>query len=113
MDVHHQLDRLKILKSLTHDESALIYLALSSEIRSYDQLNLVHKPVSRKVLIQLLSALPIGHCGLTPLTLGLFHPYRKVRFAAADLLERIDAHPVSPHLSNILIVRLANTLLPH
>ena len=42
MDVHHQVDRLKILKFLSHDESALIYLALNSEIRTYDQLNLVH-----------------------------------------------------------------------
>jgi len=41
MDVHHQIDRLKISKALTQDESALIYLALNSEIRNYDQLNLV------------------------------------------------------------------------
>jgi hypothetical protein len=47
-------------------------------------------------LIQLLSALPVGHGGLTCLALGLFHPYKKVRFAVADLLERIDEHPVNP-----------------
>jgi len=41
MDVHHQIDRLRILKGLSHDESALIYLALNSEIRTYDQVNLV------------------------------------------------------------------------
>lgn len=41
MDVHHQIDRLRILKSLSHDEAALIYLALNSEIRTYDQINLV------------------------------------------------------------------------
>lgn len=40
--------------------------------------------------------MPVGHGGLTCLTLGLFHPYRKVRFAVADLLERIDSHPVRP-----------------
>ena len=43
MDVHHQIDRLKISKALTTDESALIYLALNSEIRNYDQLNLVRR----------------------------------------------------------------------
>ena len=43
MDVHHQIDRLKISKALTQDESALIYLALNSEIRNYDQLNLVRR----------------------------------------------------------------------
>lgn len=41
MDIHHQLDRLRILKSLSHEESAHVYLALSSEIKSYDQINLV------------------------------------------------------------------------
>jgi hypothetical protein len=41
MDVNYQVDRLRILKGLSHDESALIYLALNSEIRTYDQINLV------------------------------------------------------------------------
>lgn len=41
MDIHHQLDRLRILKSLTHEESSHIYLSLSSEIKTYDQINLV------------------------------------------------------------------------
>ena len=41
MDVHHQIDRLRIMKNLTPDESALIYLALNSAIEDYDQINLV------------------------------------------------------------------------
>jgi len=41
MDVHHQLDRLKVQKNLSLDDSAFIYLALHSEIESYDQINLV------------------------------------------------------------------------
>lgn len=41
MDVHHQVDRLRILKTLSHDDSAMIYLALNSAIENYDQLNLV------------------------------------------------------------------------
>jgi hypothetical protein len=41
MDVHHQVDRLRIMKNLTPDESALIYLALNSAIEDYDQINLV------------------------------------------------------------------------
>ena len=41
MDIHHQLDRLRILKSLTHEDSARIYHALTSEIKTYDQINLV------------------------------------------------------------------------
>ena len=41
MDVHHQIDRLRIMKNLTPDESALIYLALNSAIEDYDQVNLV------------------------------------------------------------------------
>jgi hypothetical protein len=41
MDVHHQVDRLRILKTLSHDDSAMIYLALNSAIANYDQLNLV------------------------------------------------------------------------
>jgi len=44
MDVHHQIDRLKMLKSLSHDDSAAIYLALNAEIRTYDQINLVFPP---------------------------------------------------------------------
>ena len=41
MDIHHQLDRLRILKSLTHEDSARIYYALTSEFKTYDQINLV------------------------------------------------------------------------
>jgi hypothetical protein len=41
MDIHHQLDKLRVLKNLSHDDSALIYLALTSAFKSYDQLNLV------------------------------------------------------------------------
>ena len=44
MDVHHQVDRLRILKTLSHDDSAMIYLALNSAIENYDQLNLVILP---------------------------------------------------------------------
>ena len=40
--------------------------------------------------------MPIGHGGLTCLAFGLFHPYKKVRYAVADLLERIEVHPVFP-----------------
>lgn len=40
--------------------------------------------------------MPTSHGGLTPLGLGLFHPYKKVRQAVAELLEKIDHHPVSP-----------------
>jgi hypothetical protein len=100
MDIHHQLDRLRILKSLSHEESAHVYLALSSEIKTYDQINLVLPPEITlscpRSNLQLLSALPVGHGGLTCLGLGLFHPYKRVRYAVADLLERIDVHPVLP-----------------
>jgi hypothetical protein len=41
MDLHHQMDRLRIPKSLSHDDSAFIYLALNTEIQTYDQMNLV------------------------------------------------------------------------
>lgn len=47
MDVHHQLDRLKIQKNLSLDDSAFIYLALHSEIESNDQINLVSKLMFR------------------------------------------------------------------
>jgi hypothetical protein len=53
-------------------------------------------------IIKLLSALPVSHGGLTPLAIGLFHPYEKVRISVADLLERINSHPVGP--SSFLIV---------
>lgn len=44
--------------------------------------------------------MPLGQGGLTALALGLFHPYKKVRYAVADLLERIDIHPVPPALAS-------------
>lgn len=40
--------------------------------------------------------MPVAQGGLTPLALGLFHPYKKVRFAVVDLFERIEEHPVPP-----------------
>ena len=49
--------------------------------------------------------MPIGHGGLTSLALGLFHPYKKVRFAVADLLERIDTHPVRLSSSSLIVGR--------
>jgi hypothetical protein len=93
MDIHHQLDRLRISKNLSQDDTAMIYLALNSEFKSYDQLNLVWLESG---LTKLLSALPLSHGGLTPIAIGLFHTYEKVRLATAEILERINEHPVPP-----------------
>lgn len=81
------------MKNLTPDESALIYLALNSAIEDYDQIDLVLYTFEPR-LPKLLSALPVNHGGLTPLALGLFHPYQKVRLAVAELLHKVDEHPV-------------------
>jgi hypothetical protein len=62
MDIHHQLDRLRILKGLTHEDSARIYLALASEIKTYDQINLVIPPPTQ---VPLFIVAPLGTAGWT------------------------------------------------
>ena len=84
LDLVHQHDRLRTLK-LSHDESAAIYLALSATVKTYDE------------ICQLLCVVPESHAGLFYISLGLFHPYTKVRAATVELLERMIGHEAGRH----------------
>lgn len=84
LDLAHQHDRLRSHK-LSHDESAAIYLALSASVKTYDE------------VCQLLCVTPEGNAGLFYISLGLFHPYAKVRAATVELLERMIGHEAGRH----------------
>lgn len=84
LDLAHQHDRLRSLK-LSHDESAAIYLALSASVKTYDE------------VCQLLCVAPESNAGLFYISLGLFHPYAKVRAATVELLERMIGHEAGRH----------------
>ncbi|KAL8827989.1 MAG: hypothetical protein Q9191_002858 [Dirinaria sp. TL-2023a] len=84
IDLAHQHDRLRSLK-LSHDDSAAIYLALAASVHGYDD------------ICQLLTVTPESNAGLFYLSLGLFHPERRVRQATVELLERISLHEAGRH----------------
>lgn len=84
VDLHHHHDRLRALK-LSHADSAAIYLAFSSSVRSYLE------------VCQLLTVTPESHAGLFYISLGLFHPRVDVRQATVELLERIRDHEAGRH----------------
>lgn len=84
VDLGHQHDRLRMLK-LSHEESGRIYLALRDCVHDYME------------ICQLLTVTPENHAGLFYLALGLFHPNVRVRFATAELLERITEHEAGRH----------------
>ncbi|KAI9839146.1 MAG: hypothetical protein M1819_003139 [Sarea resinae] len=84
IDLRHQHERLRMQK-LSHTESAAIYLAFSSAIRSYDE------------ICQFLTVTPESHAGLFYLSLGLFHPRSDVREQTVGLLQRIMEHEAGKH----------------
>ena len=84
LDLAYQHDRLRSLK-LSHEDSAAIYLALAASVRTYDE------------VCQLLVVTPESNAGLFYISLGLFHPYVKVRAATVDLLERMMGHEAGRH----------------
>lgn len=84
VDLHHHHDRLRTQK-LSHADSAAIYLAFSSSIKSYAE------------ICQLLTVTPESHAGLFYISLGLFHPQREVRIATLKLLERFINHEAGRH----------------
>lgn len=84
IDLHHQHDKLRTLK-LSRDESAAIYLALESAVRS------------PREICQLLTVTPESHGGLFYISLGLLHPRRDVRIKTFALLERIQNHDAGRH----------------
>lgn len=84
IDLHHHHDRLRTQR-LSHAESAAIYLAFSKIINSPTEIN------------QLLTVTPASHAGLFYISLGLFHPYERVRKAVVALLERVKEHQAGRH----------------
>lgn len=84
VDLHHHHDRLRTQK-LSHADSAAIYLAFSSSIKSNAE------------ICQLLTVTPESHAGLFYISLGLFHPKLGVRLATLELLERIMEHEAGRH----------------
>ena len=84
LDLAYQHDRLRSLK-LSHEDSAAIYLALASSVRTYDE------------ICQLLTVTPESNAGLFYISLGLFHPEAKVRAATVDLLQRMMGHEAGRH----------------
>lgn len=84
IDLAHQHDRLRCLR-LSHDDSAAIYLALAAAVKTYDE------------ICQLLTVTPESNAGLFYISLGLFHPYPKVRLATVELLEGIMGHEAGRH----------------
>ena len=84
IDLAHQHDRLRSLK-LSHEESAAIYLALAASVKTYDE------------ICQLLCVTPESNAGLFYVSLGLFHPDVRVRFATVELLERMSNHEAGRH----------------
>ncbi len=84
LDLHHHHDRLRTQK-LSHQDSAAIYIAFASTIRSYAE------------ICQLLTVTPESHAGLFYISLGLFHPRPDVRMSTVALLERIQEHDAGRH----------------
>lgn len=84
LDVNHMHDRLR-LQRLSPTQSRDIYLTLSKQIHTYDEICL------------LLSVAPEAHAGLFYIALGLFHKELDVRLKTADLLERISEHEAGQH----------------
>lgn len=87
LDVHHQIDRLRMLR-LSHLAASEIFLALNSTMTSYEAIN------------QVLVYIPEYQGGVFPIAVGLFHPYQKVRFATVEILERLREHPAGRHFFN-------------
>ncbi|KAL2753380.1 hypothetical protein ACRALDRAFT_1065307 [Sodiomyces alcalophilus JCM 7366] len=79
LDLHHMHDRLRTQR-LSPGQSKEIYMAFAKHVHSYDEICL------------LLTVAPESHAGLFYVALGLFHKDRGVRFATAELLDRIGAH---------------------
>ncbi|KAI9747785.1 MAG: hypothetical protein M1835_001970 [Candelina submexicana] len=84
LDLHHHHDRLRTQR-LNHQDSAAIYLAFASTVRSYAE------------ICQLLTVTPESHAGLFYISLGLFHPRPDVRMATVALLERVQEHEAGRH----------------
>ncbi|KAI9707484.1 MAG: hypothetical protein M1836_000445 [Candelina mexicana] len=84
LDLHHHHDRLRTQR-LNHQDSAAIYLAFASTVRSYAE------------ICQLLTVTPESHAGLFYISLGLFHPRPDVRIATVALLERVQEHEAGRH----------------
>ncbi|MCJ1440546.1 MAG: hypothetical protein MMC23_001030 [Stictis urceolatum] len=84
IDVEHHLERLRFLK-LGKEESRAIFTALDRAVAGYDE------------VCQLLVATPESHAGLFYLSLGLWHPKKEARVAAAGLLERVRGHEAGRH----------------
>lgn len=85
IDFYHQIDRLRKVRSLSHDEAGRILKTLKEYVNEPDQLTM------------LLCYLPENQGGLFPIASGMFHPDRKVRFAVVELLERIKGHTAGKH----------------
>lgn len=84
VDLHHHHDRLRTQK-LSAAESAAIYLGLTDAIHDHDE------------ICQLLMVTTESHGGLFYMGLGLFHPWRDVRYRTMELLERIARHEAGKH----------------
>ncbi|KAI9681462.1 MAG: hypothetical protein M1817_002746 [Caeruleum heppii] len=84
LDLHHLHDLLRTRK-LTPPASASIYLTICNAV------------VTPAAINQLLTVTPESHAGLFYLSLGLFHPERKVREAVVELLERVRDSEAGRH----------------
>lgn len=84
-DLSHQLDRLRILKTLGTAESAAIYETLGQEI------------ITDAHLTELLSLTPPNSGGITVLANGLFHPSIAARRGTVFLVDRLKEHSVGRH----------------
>ncbi|MBW0532027.1 hypothetical protein O181_071742 [Austropuccinia psidii MF-1] len=81
-DVAHQINRLRLSKKMSEIEVEAIYEVMLGRIQSYEQ------------IIEALACLPPYLGGLLPLGFGLFHPSKRIRGLAVDLIRRFEAHQV-------------------
>ncbi|CAG8614057.1 4479_t:CDS:2, partial [Dentiscutata heterogama] len=79
-DVHHQVSKLKLLKSLPEQEVETLYKAFVNSISTDEQ------------IIEFLSYLPQNQGGLFPIGLGLFYPLKTVRDNTIELFNRLNSH---------------------
>jgi len=107
LDLHHLHDKLAKLR-LTHDQSANIYLTISSHIHSDAEITQllatilsgttdIAPPNSANNNHSSASVGFQGQHGLFYLALGLFHPRLDVREEVAELLWRIQEHEAGRH----------------
>lgn len=90
LDLSHQLDKLRILRTLSNDESSAIYHTLSQEI------------ITDAHLTELLSLTPPASGGITVIAAGLFHMDQRARRGTVGLIERIREHGVGKYYYSAL-----------